>query len=153
MRAGREMKPDSRQSEVAKDRNPEILPLQSHATIFSDHIRIEERSLALHRAVAEQIRENPQLMEKVREKLHARLREYSAQRLMPPGALSEWEAILEGRSLNEIMQFLVSPGEEARRLRQSSPFTGILTPQQRWKIYAAYRSGTYYSSRGQHRRR
>ncbi|UCF95242.1 MAG: hypothetical protein JSW39_14180, partial [Desulfobacterales bacterium] len=134
------MNSDSRHNEAAQDRNPEELPLQSRETIFSDHMRIEARSLALHRAVAGKIRENPQLMEKVREKLKDRLRAYSAQGLMPPGALSEWEAILEGGSLNGILQFLVSPGEEARRLRQSSPFAGILSPQQRWKIYAAYRS-------------
>jgi hypothetical protein len=145
------MKPDSRYQEAEKDHDQETLPLQKHGAIFSDHLRIEERSLALHHAVTEQIRKNPQLMEKVRERLHDRLRRYSAQGRVPPVALSAWETILESSSLNEILQFLVSPGEKARRLRQSSPFSGILTPQQRWKIYAAYRPGTYYSSCRQHR--
>ena len=35
----------------------------------SDHIRIEERSIALHRAIADRIRTNPRLMEKARENL------------------------------------------------------------------------------------
>ena len=35
----------------------------------SDHIRIEKRSIALHRAIADRIRTNPKLMEKARENL------------------------------------------------------------------------------------
>jgi hypothetical protein len=33
---------------------------------------------------------------------------------------------------------MVSPSEKARRLRQSSPFCGILTPRERWKIYESF---------------
>lgn len=44
-----------------------------------------------------------------------------------------WEAILR-RPLEELIEFLVDPGERARQLRQASPFTGVLAPRERWAI-------------------
>jgi hypothetical protein len=49
----------------------------------------------------------------------------------------EWERILE-RNPEEIAAFLASPNEDATRLRQSSPFTNILTPEERATIFAEY---------------
>jgi hypothetical protein len=118
---------------------------------FSDHIRIEERSIALHRAVAERIRSNPGLVEKARENLQRYLEQAAQKGAVPPGSLFEWQDILKNRPLEEVLEFMISTSEKARRLRQSSPFGGILTPQERWKIYEAYRPGAYYKSRGKHR--
>lgn len=120
---------------------------------FSDHIRIEERSIALHRAVAERIRENPELMEEAIENLKRFLQQFFLEGRKPVSALLEWQELLENQSLEQALEFLVSDSERARRLRQSSPFAGIITPQERWRIYEAYRPGTYYQSRGQHCRR
>ena len=46
----------------------------------------------------------------------------------------EWIAILE-RPWPEIRAILLEDSEEGRRLRQTDPFCGILTPQERWEIY------------------
>ena len=119
---------------------------------LSDHIRIEERSIALHRAVAKQIRANPRLMEKAKGNLQRYLKHFMQKGGTPTSALLEWLDIVENKSLEEILELLVSGAEKARRLRQSSPFAGILTPQERWKIYEAYRPGAYYQSRGKYRR-
>ena len=116
----------------------------------SDHIRIEERSIALHRAIAERIRTNPRLMEKARENLQKYLDQFAQENRPLPKSLSEWQDILTNRSLEAVLAFLVSSGETAGRLRQSSPFAGILTPKERWKIYEAYRPGAYYPSRRQY---
>jgi len=51
-------------------------------------------------------------------------------------ALREWEQILQ-RPWAEIRAVLLDPSEEGRRLRQSDPFCGILTPQERWEFYRA----------------
>ena len=117
---------------------------------ISDHNRIERRSVALHRAVAERIRQNPALMDKARENLEKYLDQYLRENRTLPKALSEWWDILTNQSLETVLAFLVSSDEPAFRLRQSSPFAGILEPRERWKIYEAYRPGTYYSSRRQH---
>jgi hypothetical protein len=55
-----------------------------------------------------------------------------------PSSLLEWSRILE-RSPAEIAAFLASMGEDAIRLRQSSPFTNVLTPEERARIYEAFR--------------
>ncbi|HYI10073.1 MAG TPA: hypothetical protein VEK57_13520 [Thermoanaerobaculia bacterium] len=46
----------------------------------------------------------------------------------------EWLQILE-RPWEEIRSILLEDSEESQRLRQSDPFCGILTPQERWEIY------------------
>jgi hypothetical protein len=128
-------------------------PVSQAARHFSDHIRIEERSIALHRAVAERIRGNPKLMEEAIINLQRYLKQSSSDSRKPVSPLVEWQELLENQSLEEILDFMVSDSERARRLRQSSPFAGILSPQERWRIYEAYRPGTYYQGRGQHCRR
>ena len=96
------------------------------------HAQIEERSILLHRAIAQRVSENPALLEVAR----ANLRRWIGQqgeRLY----WTEWEKILED-PMEELLAFMVSPSERARRLRQSSPFSGILTPRERWKIYESF---------------
>lgn len=117
----------------------------------SDHLRIEERSIALHRAVVKRILKNPELMDKARENLQKYLEQFARDNRPLPKALSEWQDILKNQSLETVLEFLVSSDESAVRLRQSSPFAGILTPKERWKIYETFRPGAYYPSRRQHR--
>lgn len=51
-------------------------------------------------------------------------------------ALDEWGRILE-EPWEEIRRLLLDPSEEGRRVRQSHPFCGILTPRERWEFYRA----------------
>jgi hypothetical protein len=46
----------------------------------------------------------------------------------------EWMIILQ-RPWPEIRSILLDDSEEGRRLRQSDPFCGILTPAEPWEIY------------------
>ena len=55
-----------------------------------------------------------------------------------PRWLSEWRQILR-RPWSQVAAILVSPSENAARLRQSSPFAGVLTPIERRRIYEAFR--------------
>ena len=96
------------------------------------HGQIEERSILLHRVIAQRVSENPALLEVARNNLRRWIGQ-QGERLY----WTEWEKILED-SMEEILAFMVSPTERARRLRQSSPFSGILTPQERWKIYESF---------------
>lgn len=47
---------------------------------------------------------------------------------------SEWMDLLAGTPPAEIAAFLVSESERAVRMRQSSPFAGVLTPREVWAI-------------------
>jgi hypothetical protein len=98
------------------------------------HEWIDQRSLALHEAVAARLEAQPQLLEVAR----ANLKRWLAAR--PAAALREWQRLLDSLPLPQLVQLLRSPEEEAVRLRQSSPFAGILSPAERQAILDRYES-------------
>jgi len=104
----------------------------------NDHLRIEERSLALHKAIAQQLIDRPELLNVAKANLDRWIQNSEE---IP--AWRSWKRILEG-SMDDIIKILVSPDERNRELRQSSPFCGILSRQERWRIYEAFSPGTYY---------
>lgn len=99
----------------------------------SDHIRLDERSLALHRLVAQKVQANPVLLDKAR----GGIRRWQAANESPSLALAEWEQILSA-PVDQVAAFLVERSERATRLRQSSPFAGILTEAERRAIFDAH---------------
>src|SRR6266436_5343235 len=56
-----------------------------------------------------------------------------------PRALGEWREILD-RPWPEIAALITDADEAAVRLRQSSPFAGVLTPGERRRVYEAFRA-------------
>jgi hypothetical protein len=102
-----------------------ITPVRSHQWI-------EQRSLALHQAVAEKLARQPELLEVARRNLRGWLTQG------PQPALLEWQQILDTLSLRDLLRFLRAPDERAACLRQSSPFAGILGPQERQAILDRY---------------
>jgi len=97
------------------------------------HQRIDERSLAMAKVIVGRIDSDPDRSGLARAKT-------TCQRWFqnsPMPAIGEWLEILE-RPWEEIRAVLLDESETGRRLRQSDPFCGILTPQERWKIYRAY---------------
>ena len=103
---------------------------------WSDHRLLEARSLALHCLAAVSIERQPQLLEIARHNL-ANWRQARGG-VLPP-ALQEWEEILS-RPWPQIAAVMTAPTEEGARLRQSSPFAGVLTPAQRRRVYEAFRA-------------
>jgi hypothetical protein len=110
--------------------------------IYSDHRRLDERSLALHQLIAEKVLADPAVLDKARDNL----RRWQQQDGSPKLALAEWEQILSGPT-DQIAQFLTEPSERAVRLRQSSPFAGILSEVERTAIYESFSTRTYYPRR------
>jgi hypothetical protein len=103
------------------------------------HAKLEERSLALHREIARRVRQNPELLAGVRERLGNDIKggRFS---VSVTDAMQEWLDLLSASPLEQILQLLVDPGENARRLRQSTPFAGILTQEERRRILEAHES-------------
>lgn len=114
--------------------------------MWSDHRRLEDRSLALHKEIAKRLEENPQLIEIAKANL-----ERWALRDGDLPVWRQWREILNG-PLSQVITALLSEDEDCKRLRQSSPFCGILTPRERWDIYESFTVGAYYKGVGQHRR-
>lgn len=113
------------------------LPRESEGGgMFSDHRILEARSLAMHCVIARKIARDPVLLTRARANLDRwRRRAGDA----PPSYLDEWESIL-ARPWPAVAAFITGFGEQAVRLRQSSPFAGVLTPSERRRIYDAFRA-------------
>ena len=97
------------------------------------HQQIDKRSLVLAQAIADRIDRDPE-----REGLRL-ARENCArwlQRNASP-AILEWQCLL-GQEWESVRKVLLDNGELGQRLRQSSPFCGILTPRERWDIYRRF---------------
>jgi len=100
------------------------------------HDLIDRRSLELNRLVAEKIRQHPELMVFVRSNLDHSLSEPRLSNSCKD-ALREWQTIFSLKSFYEI---LVEDSDEGQRLRQSTPFTGILSQMERGEIFRRYES-------------
>ena len=114
----------------------ELPPRTTLSGIALDHRIIEARSLAMHCLAAKKIDEQSSLIDKVRRTLENWRRNYGQR---PPRALNEWSDILSW-PWPAIAAFITDAGERPTRLRQSSPFTVVLDPGERKRIYAAFRS-------------
>ncbi len=101
---------------------------------MNDHRLIEERSLWLHRAVAEKARRDPGILSKARKRVDGWLVDGTTH----PRYADAWQRLL-GKETEEVLGRLVDPGEQMRALRQCSPFAGALDPRERWQILRQFR--------------
>jgi hypothetical protein len=97
------------------------------------HRLAEARSLAMHRVIAERLRGDPRWLERARERVAG----WMAQGRSPYYAAA-WQRLLES-PIEEICAMLVADTEEARALRQATPFAGAIGPRERWSIWARVR--------------
>jgi uncharacterized NAD(P)/FAD-binding protein YdhS len=90
----------------------------------------EEKSLALHRALAMKIQDDPALLAVVRNRL-AWLREKN-----PSSApyYDRWERLVDG-DLQELLHVMTDSSERSCALRQESPFVDIVDQKERARIY------------------
>ena len=107
------------------------------STVYSDHTILEARSLALHCLIARKVSRDPRLLDIARRNLAAWKR--SHRRGERPRFIGEWERLLR-RPWPEIVGLITSTSETAARLRQSSPFAGVLDPAERKRVYEAFRA-------------
>ena len=58
-------------------------------------------------------------------------------------ALRECQTILFTHSLNEVLEILTEDSDDGQRLRQSSPFSGILSQRERLEVFRRYKQSHY----------
>jgi hypothetical protein len=96
--------------------------------------REDRRSLALHRVIAERLREDPvTIVARARQSLHR-------MRALHSGAaplLDLWSELLE-HPLDEVVAVLADSSPHARALRAVTPFTGILSAAERALVYREF---------------
>jgi hypothetical protein len=112
------------------------VPRAALARGYSSHRLLEARSLAMHAVIAQKIERDPKLLDVPRNNLkrwNARW-EHEA-----PAWYGQWCRIMD-RPWPEIAAIITEPSEEGARLRQSSPFAGVLSTAERRRIYEAFRA-------------
>jgi excisionase family DNA binding protein len=100
--------------------------------------REEEQSLWLHYALLAPLLTEP---EDVIAKARQNLRRWSGSHRrdgMAMRYLTQWEHVLDD-GLDAIIHALTSPSQEARELRQNSPFAGVLTDETRRRVLKTFR--------------
>lgn len=104
--------------------------------IWSDHRLHDIRSLAMHALIARRISRQPQLLDRARDNLRRWRTRFGTD---TPRWWQEWHRLLR-RPWNEVAATMTDPGEHAARLRQSTPFAGVLTPAERRRLHEAFRA-------------
>jgi hypothetical protein len=98
-----------------------------------DHSFLDRRSLAFHMAIAERLRTDPRLLGKVCDRLRALMQDSSVS-ISVRDAYREWLLFIERHSFDEVLALMVDPSEEGKRLRKATPFSGILSQEERAAI-------------------
>ena len=98
------------------------------------HQEIDARSLAMARAIVRKIDSDPARQGIARAKSVC---ERWARLGNVPG-VDEWREILD-LPWGRLRVVLLDASEEGQRLRQNSPFCGVIAPKERWQIYREYR--------------
>lgn len=113
----------------------ESVGLEVAVTFHPPMTREDRRSLALHRAIAKHLTEDP---EKVL--AHAR-RTFANMQAGPAGSsalLREWSVLLD-RPPSALATLLTDPDPWARELRHVTPFAGVLSAAERAAVYRRFR--------------
>jgi hypothetical protein len=100
-----------------------------------DHQMIDERSLALGRAVAAKLAEHPELIGRARATVERWLTTCSPR---SRAALEAWREVLNDPAPDRAIALLTGTDERATQLRQSNPFAGALTTAERNAIFRAF---------------
>jgi hypothetical protein len=96
------------------------------------HEVVDAISLKLAQEVAARVQARPELVEVARETLTRWMqRNAGSHSLMR--CYQEWESILK-KPVEEVCAILCAETDEGQRLRQNSPFVGILSPEEVWDI-------------------
>lgn len=121
---GGERKPADVESLLAE------LERQHEKAAPAGHELAEARSLAIHRLIAERLRQQPSLVTAARRRVET----WAAEGKMRPAYAKAWTELLDG-PLDALLAMLGDRGERAVALRQCTPFVGVIDQQTRLRIW------------------
>lgn len=102
--------------------------------------RANTRNLKLSQAVAARLRIDPSHLPRTLTALEAQL---AAEPVVERGLLEQWRTLIERAITGDaapLYEALEAKNEEAARLRQASPFSGVLSKSERWVLLADARA-------------
>lgn len=103
--------------------------------MLPDHRKAERRSLRYHAAIAARLTIDPTIVVRAKQRVERWLADGTVARHYAEG----WRAQLAAPP-ESLRAFLIDPSETARAFRQVSPFAGVLSPRERWALWAANES-------------
>ena len=103
-----------------------------------DHQTIDRSNQAADHLIAIRLRRDSRLLRTARRNLARWLERDGA---APRPVFREWAAIFDRLTREQIADFIASDTPKARRLRQSSPFMGLLTKAEREYIWRNHDEG------------
>ena len=98
------------------------------------HRLAELRSIALHEAVARELVRNPEIVETGRR----RVASLHAEGKIAAFYRDAWLAVLD-LPIERLVVAICEDSEQARALRQTTPFAGVVAPRERGRIWRAVR--------------
>ncbi len=101
------------------------------------HQEIDQRSLMLHRFVADKMRRDPTLFSVAKATL-TRWRATGGAASQP--YLAQWQALVD-EGMEACLRQAVEESQRGDALRQSSPFSGILSNQERFALLKTWNNG------------
>ena len=111
--------------------------LEGSASPLGSHAFLDEFPQAYHRAVADRLRAEPSA---VLEHARRNLDQWTESNAFGPGELAsvdEWRRILHEADVSQLVEVITDVSDEGQRLRSSSPFVGVISPEERLEILAA----------------
>jgi hypothetical protein len=94
------------------------------------HRIAELRSLEYHRLIAERVKRDPEVLRRARERVACWLAEGGP---VDRGRALRWQHVLH-LPVPELVRVLTRDDETGRDLRQNTPFAGVLTNEERWRV-------------------
>ena len=92
----------------------------------------------MDKLVSKKLRKNPSLINKVRQNLNRWMKIQREQSGYVSSCKLEWDEILRTQPLEKILEILEGETQETDRLQHSSPFSGILTQEERESCLKAH---------------
>ncbi len=104
-------------------------------TVAQDsHQFLDRYNLLYHIEVARRLHANPQaILARARQNLERWLPAHADS--FSEHALQEWCGLLDQLNVVDLMKLITEDSDEGQRLRQSTPFTGILTETERTELW------------------
>jgi hypothetical protein len=104
---------------------------------WGSHQFLDALALAYHRAVAMRLRAEPEAVIRVARENLARWLSSGSFDAGTAASLHEWEELLDTSDSEQLIAVITEESDQGQRLRQSSPFAGVLTDEERLEIMAA----------------
>jgi hypothetical protein len=103
------------------------------------HQLIDQRSFEMHQVIAAILRRSPERLDQVSAWIDRMMRKHEISD-QTKDALREWQQVISFGGLNQVLKILDDTGEDAIRMRQSTPFAVLMPQDKRLEILQKYES-------------